>query len=239
MAIAGSGLASTTRDAHVVIRTMTSEPPRARSGRASANERRPAASRLVRRLHLCLGLFLAPWMVMYALSTLVMNHREWVRSFFPTEAPGMVRERELDYTRTYPADATPQQVGQQILRDLGLEGTHRVSGGQAGKPLIIDRQHAWVPRRITWDATARKLVVERQEFRGVTLLERLHRRRGYQQPYVLEDTWAFSVDLAMVAMVLWSLSGLWLWWELRSARFWGTLCGAAGLILFAVFLALL
>jgi hypothetical protein len=35
---------------------------------------------LVRRVHMYLGLFLAPWMFMYAVSTLVMNHREFVQS---------------------------------------------------------------------------------------------------------------------------------------------------------------
>jgi hypothetical protein len=67
----------------------------------------------------------------------------------------------------------------------------------------------------------------------------MHRRRGYQHPYALEDTWAFSVDLAVVAMVFWSLSGLWLWWELRPTRFWGVLCGGLGISVFVLFLILL
>jgi hypothetical protein len=115
-----------------------------------------------------------------------MNHREFVQSLYPTQAPAMVMERELDYRPALAADATLPQIGQQILQSLGLEGTHRVSGGKDGKPLVI----------------------ERQEFRGATFLERMHRRRGYQQPYALEDTWAFSVDVAVVAMVIWSLSSV-------------------------------
>ena len=186
-----------------------------------------------------LGLFLAPWMFVYSISTMVMNHREFVQSFYPTQTPGMVTERELNYSRTFPADATPQQIGQQILQDIGLDGTHRVSGGKDAKPLVIDRQHAWAPRRITWSSNTGKLVIERQQFRGPTFLERMHRRRGYQQPYALEDSWAFSVDVAAVAMVFWSLSGLWLWWELRPTRLWGTVSGALGLLLFGFFLVLL
>ena len=215
--------------------------PAARDGSAAPTATKPGSvtSRLVRQVHLYLGLFLAPWMFMYAVSTLVMNHREFVQSLYPTKAPGLVSERELDYSRTFPTDAAPQQMGQQILGDLGLEGAHRVSGGKDGKPLVIDRQHAFAPRRITWDSNTGKLVIQRQEFRGATFLERMHRRRGYQEPYVLEDGWAFSVDAAVVAMVFWSLSGLWLWWELRPTRSWGTVCGALGLISFALFLALL
>jgi hypothetical protein len=197
------------------------------------------ASKIVRRAHMYLGLFLAPWMVMYALSTLVMSHREFFLSFYPTKTPQMTVERELDYTRTFPADATPDQIGAQILEDIGLSGTHRVSGGKDGKPLVIDRQHSLAQRRISYDPAARRITVQREEFRGLTFLERMHRRRGYQQPYALEDGWAFSVDLTVTLMVFWSLSGLWLWWEIRQTRLSGALCLGFGLVLFALFMAMI
>ena len=186
-----------------------------------------------------LGLFLVPWMLMYALSTMVMNHREFVVSFYPTKTPVLTKERELDYSRSFPADATPQQIGQQILSDIGLDGTHRVTGGKDGKPLVIERQHPLALRRIAFHPKDGKLIIEREEFRGATFLERMHRRRGYQNPYLLEDTWAFSVDLTVIAMIFWALSGIWIWWELRSTRVWGFISGGVGLLLFAIFLTLL
>lgn len=186
-----------------------------------------------------LGLFLAPWMLMYAASTLVMTHRHTVATFYPTRAPAMVVERELDYSREFPANATPDQMGKQILDDLGLTGTHRVTGGTGGKPLQIDRQQALGSRRITFDQKTGRIAVQREKFRGSTFLERMHRRRGFQQPYAVDDAWGFSVDLAMLTMVVWALSGLWLWWELRATRLGGALCLGAGIVLFAVFMALI
>src|SRR5215813_9098911 len=82
--------------------------------------------RLVRRVHMFTGLFLAPWMLMYALSTLVMTHREYILSYYPSKNPALVTERELDYTRSFPAALTREQIGLQILQDLGLDGTHSV-----------------------------------------------------------------------------------------------------------------
>jgi len=58
-------------------------------------------SRVVRRVHMFTGLFLAPWMLMYALSTLVMAHREFVGSFYSSKNPAMITERELDYSRSF------------------------------------------------------------------------------------------------------------------------------------------
>jgi hypothetical protein len=209
------------------------------SGSATPEKQTSSLSRIVRRTHMYLALFLAPWMLMYALSTLAMSHREYVLSFYPTKTPKLTVERELDYSRTFPTNATPDQMGQQILEDLGLDGTHRVSGGNGGKPLVIDRQHALALRRISYDPATRKVSVQREEFRGLTFLERMHRRRGFQHPYALEDSWAFSVDLTVTVMVFWSLSGLWLWWGLRPTRLVGGLCLGFGIALFALFLAMI
>ena len=196
-------------------------------------------SRLVRRIHMFTGLFLAPWMVMYALSTLVMAHHESVNSFYGSKSPAMVTERELDYSRSFPTNLTRDVIAQQILNDLGMDGAHSVSGGRNGRPLVIQRQHAMAQRRLTLDASKSKITVEREEFRTPTVLERLHRRRGYNQPYALEDTWGFTVDVAVVTMVFWSLSGIWLAWELKTTRVWGVLSFVAGLGLFVVFAALI
>ncbi len=195
-------------------------------------------SGLVRWVHMLSGLFLAPWLLMYALSTLVMAHRDWVGSFYASKQPAMVTERELDYSRSFPANASREQIAETLLQDLGLAGTHRVSGGNNGKPLVIQRQHAVTPRRITFDQARNKILLQREEFRASNFLERMHRRRGYNN-YALENTWGFTVDVAVVAMVFWSVSGVWLWWEIQSTRWWGTLSLGAGLALFALFLALI
>jgi len=52
------------------------------------------------------ALFLAPWMVLYALSTLVMTHQEYINSFYSSKSPVMVKERELDYSRSFPTNLT-------------------------------------------------------------------------------------------------------------------------------------
>jgi len=199
----------------------------------------PGISRLVRRIHMFTGLFLAPWMVMYALSTMVMTHHEYVNSFYASKSPVMVKERELDYSRTFPTNLTRDAIGQQILNDLSMDGAHSVSGGRNGGPLVIQRQHALPHQRLTFDESTSKITIEREEFRAPTILERLHRRRGYKQPYALEDTWGFTVDVAVVTMVFWSLSGIWLAWELKTTRVWGALAFVVGLGLFVVFAALI
>jgi hypothetical protein len=168
-----------------------------------------------------------------------MTHHESVNSFYGSKSPVMVKERELDYSRSFPTNLTREAIAQQILNDLSMDGAHSVSGGSNGRPLVIQRQHAMPHQRLTFDASKGKLTIEREEFRAPTILERLHRRRGYNQPYALEDTWGFTVDVAVVTMAFWCLSGIWLAWELKTTRVWGALSFVGGLGLFIVFAALI
>src|SRR5262245_38272168 len=78
----------------------------------------PSISRLVRRVHMFTGLFLAPWMLMYALSTLVMTHHEYVDSIYASKSPAMVTERELEYSRSFPTNLARQEIAMQILQDV-------------------------------------------------------------------------------------------------------------------------
>ncbi len=46
---------------------------------------------------------------------------------------------------------------------------------------------------------------------------------------------AASVDAVATALVVWALSGLWMWWEMRATRYWGLACAAAGFAIFTFF----
>lgn len=212
---------------------MTALPLNDDSSKPRPKKLSSSLSRLIRRVHMYAGLFFAPWMVMYALSTLVMTHFQWVQSHYSSKNPAWVTERELAYSRTFSGSDTRDQIANQILQDIGLDGSHTVS--KSPQPIVITRQHALATRRITFDNNSGKLKIERQEFRTSTFLERMHRRRGFKEPYMLDDIWGFTVDAAIVAMIFWCLSGIWLWWEIRTTRFWGTLSLLGGLIIFTLY----
>jgi hypothetical protein len=189
-------------------------------------------SRLLRRTHMYLALFLFPWMLMYALSTMAMNHRAW----FAAEAPpAFARERELTYDGVFPPDASPAVMAAQILQSVGFDGSHGVARRNDGT-LVINRQDLTTPRRLTYTPADRRLVIETQPMRADAFLERFHRRRGYTTGYALDTLWALTVDLVIVAMMFWALSGLWMWWEMKMTRRYGLVAIAAGAGLFATYL---
>ena len=178
-----------------------------------------------------LALFFFPWMLMYALSTLAMNHRAW----FAGPPAAFEKERELVYDGVFPDQATPRVMAQQILASMDLDGAHTVTRRNDGA-LVVNRNDLVTPRRITYTPADRRLVIERMPVRANAFLERFHRRRGYATGYALDTAWAVSVDLVIVAMLFWVLSGLWMWWEMRVTRTWGLLALVGGAGMFAFYL---
>ena len=183
-----------------------------------------------------LALFLIPWMMIYALSTIVMNHGEYFRKHYGGDMVSYTKQREQIYTGTFVPGAGPRMIARQILRSLGMDGAYHVKEGPDAGRITIYRHEPLSLKRITYSPSDGKLLIEREVFRTQAFLERLHRRSGYKHEFLLEDAWAFSVDLVIAALVFWSLSGLWMWWEMRLTRRWGAVCVAASAGIFCFFL---
>jgi hypothetical protein len=191
-------------------------------------------SKIVRRTHLYLALFLAPWVLMYTLSTLVMNHRGYFVAKHGRGPVPMHRERELTYNGTFAGNVPLREISQQILATLDLDGAHGVNR-RADGAIVITRQDQMSPRRITYTPADHKLVIEKMEPRANAFLERFHRRRGYGTGYLLDTLWAVSVDLVIAALVFWAVSGLWMWWEMKATRVLGVAGTLAGMAVFAFY----
>ncbi len=192
-------------------------------------------SRFLRRTHMYLGLALFPWMLMYALSTLVMNHHAMFIATYGAGPVPFVIERETTYDGVFPESPDLKTVSSQILASLGFDGAHSVSRRNDGTIVII-RNDLVSPRRLTFTPSTRTLRIEKMTFRPNAFLERFHRRRGYATGYGLDTVWAVAVDAAIVGMLFWTLSGLWMWWEMKVTRRLGAAAIAAGAGLFALFL---
>ena len=176
-----------------------------------------------------LALFLTPWMLTYAISTIAMNHRMPRPSVF-------VKERDDTYPNAFEPGTPPREIAKQILADLNLDGAFGVQGPAPDGRLTINRQSMLAPRRIVFTPHDGRVVVERMDLETSGFLNRFHRRRGYQQPYAADRAMAVSVDAVIMAMVFWALSGLWMWWEMRTTRLWGLACVATGLGIFTLFI---
>lgn len=179
------------------------------------------------------ALFLAPWLVMYAVSTMAMNHRDLFVKRNGLVPKPLGKEREVSYGGSFPEKADPRMMARQILASLELEGAFQVR--RDGAALVIQRNDLISPRRLTYTPADGKVIVERMPNPPHSFLERFHRRRGYDTGYSVDTVWAVSVDLFIAGMIFWALSGLWMWWEMKVTRRYGAVALLTGVLLFAVF----
>ena len=196
-------------------------------------------SKLVRRTHMYLALFLTPWMIIYALSGLVLNHNQVVRSFYGAKFGQMEKVEERPYTAVFSADADPRMIGAAILEHLGLSGSFNVQSAPNQPRLTINRNAAFSAHRVTYFRNEGRLLIEKQAFSAPVFFNRAHFRHGYDQPFLSSKTWGFIVDLAIVGMLFWVLSGLWMWWEIKPARLTGAAFALVGVGMFGLLLATL
>jgi len=194
--------------------------------------------KLLRRIHLYAGLFLAPWALMYALSTIAMNHRAWFTGN-PGEAPPWQLRSEHTFRGVFPGGASPQVQAGAILAWLGMEGAFTARWQQKDGALIIQRQRLVDPARVTFTPSDNRVVVEGQTQRATALLERMHRRRGYERGFAADLTWAFIVDAFIAVMLFWAGSGFLLWWQMKATRRLGLAFALGGAALFAFYAAVL
>jgi hypothetical protein len=192
---------------------------------------------ILRRTHLHLGMLLIPWLLVYGLSTVMFNHPDSFKKLRPAD-PQFVPLWEKDYALTEPLrDDNLREVAGRILADQGLRGAF--AANRQGSRLNINVQNFLEPKRLVYDLEQKKLRAEKKKFSWVEVLQRLHFRAGYNGTGPLANVWPLFVDIFCITMLIWILTGLYLWWKIRAARAWGWVTLAAGAASFAALLALL
>ncbi|MDP3069380.1 MAG: hypothetical protein Q8N18_03785 [Opitutaceae bacterium] len=196
----------------------------------------PTPARLIRRTHMYLALFLTPWMIIYALSGLFLNHGEFVRRLYGGSFGAFEKVDDRPYATVFSADADHRMIGGQILAELGLAGSFIIQRDSTPARLIINRAKPFVVHRVTYFRPEARLLIEKMTPAAPALINRAHFRHGYDQPFLASKIWGFVVDLVIVGMVFWVASGVIMWWEIKPARAWGAACAIVGFGLFGVLL---
>ena len=154
-------------------------------------------SKVVRRTHMYLALFLFPWVLMYALSTLVMNHRALFVSAYG-EGPGTVcRGTSARLRRRLPRERRAQDdleadpdVGRTRWRARRVATQGRNHRHQPERPHLAAAPHLLSSRSLTHHRT------------DATSPERVPGTvpspAGYATGYALDTVWAVAVDLFIV-----------------------------------------
>lgn len=72
---------------------------------------------------------------------------------------------------------------------------------------------------------------DRRTLSKKSLLEKLHLSKGYRPEFGTRVGWAILVDLMVVSMMFWGVSGLFMWWQVKRTRNWGIATLAVSVVL--------
>jgi hypothetical protein len=183
----------------------------------------------LRDLHLYAGLFFAPFIVVFAVSTIVLNH--------PSREPqtgGTAAKRTMAIT--VPEGAGTLEQAKDILRQTGVSGEidYLRSNAKAGR-LLIPVSKPGETTLVEVDVRQNTATVESQR-RGLShALSFLHKMPGPHNA-AIRGNWTFIAwwrvvaDAVVYGIMFITLTGLYLWWFFKAERTigWALLGAGAG-----------
>jgi hypothetical protein len=172
---------------------------------------------------------------MYGLSSIPFSHARYFDERDRTKGLPLWETRfERDYDIAIPAEGSLRPVGEKIMKDAGLEGAFGVYR-QGPNQIHVYIYTFWKSTQLKYLVAEKKLVAEDRRFRFEHFLTGMHARGGFEQGG-LQNLWSWIVDLVCLAMVLWVVTGLVMWWRLQQRRTWGWVALFAGAASFCVLL---
>jgi hypothetical protein len=169
-----------------------------------------------RTLHLYLGLFLSPFILIFALSVFVIAHA--AMPWGGPQAPLEVQKRAF----TAPDIADNLAFAKAVQRRLGIPGEIDYVGRKDNSITIPIRQPG-VTRTVRLDTAAHTAAIETRKTGIWDGLVYLHKKPGPHNVALQKNSWPMQVwavlaDATIYLLLFATASGLYLWLLLRSER---------------------
>ena len=178
--------------------------------------------RLMRNIHLILGLTFALALGVYLLSSVRLAHRSWF-----TATPTVTEE-------SLPVDAceagTPRALGLHLIAEHGLRGEIvRIEPADDGNFALVIRRLG-TGYQVRYDAGAEKAHVKttRQAFIGMLLS--MHFSHGFWHEIGMINVWGAVLLLTSIALLAIGATGIYLWFKTYDERWVGSVLLASGLL---------
>jgi hypothetical protein len=167
----------------------------------------------IRRIHLYTGVGLLAFVVMYFVTGYVLIHGEW----FPGGQPAKTtREEPL----TSAPGASPEQFSAILQRQFGLNGKRQPPVRMKDGGWRFDYVRPGVTHEAVVSPAGGRLRITTSNFSTRQTLVGFHRLHGYGGGWVY-DLWMVVYDLASASMIVFAVTGIYLWYKLTRRRLLG------------------
>lgn len=167
----------------------------------------------IRRIHLYTGVALLAFVVMYFVTGYVLIHGEWFPGGDPVKE---TREQSL----TPATGASPEEYSELLQRQFGLAGKRQ--------PPVRMKDGAWrfnyarpgIAHEVVVPPAGDRVRITTSRFTTRQTLVGFHRLHGYGGGWVY-DLWMVVYDLASASMIVFAVTGIYLWYKLTRRRLLG------------------
>jgi hypothetical protein len=194
---------------------------------------------LNRRVHLYLGLALLPWFFMYGISSVPFAHTPY---FDARDAARKLplwtlrAEKTIDVIVPDGADERAlRSLGAALLEHAGISGASFGTYRQSPTQINVYAYSFRNSTQLKYFIDTKRLTVEDRRFRWDHFLTGMHARGGFEDDGILVRSWSVLVDVVSVSMIVWVVSGLYMWWHVPGQRRWGWIAIVAGVLSFLTF----
>lgn len=199
--------------------------------------RGPVLYRWTRDLHLYFGLFISPFLLLFAVSVFFLNHAkvtpgQWtsVKTFQNIQVPA-------DIDRVQGRDAIA--AGKAILQQVGIDGEIGFTRfARQSRHFVFPISRPGREANIDVDVGARSVTVSSRRMSLWESLAYLHKMPGphnvaIRGNWAPTNAWRWAADATIYLTLFITLSGIYLWWSLRAERRVGLAMLAAGFLTFS------
>jgi hypothetical protein len=179
----------------------------------------------IRRVHLYAGVVLLMFVGMYFVTGFIIINQQWFPLTRGTQGP--IVKKSIPAKPADLSTADPSAAGAFVKKSLGLTGANRPAKPptQGGKPWVFNyvRPGTTVQATVATTQPYSQVEVSLRETKANSAWDtanNFHHFRGYAFGWQY-DAWAVVYDAVSVAMILFALSGIYLWWKLSKVHWPG------------------
>lgn len=191
-----------------------------------------ALRRFQHALHLYGGLLVSPFVLVFAISAILLNHT-WLPGGEPSE-PAVRRQENIEI----PADLESLPLARHIMAQVGVSGEIEFFRHEPQqKRLVIPVMRPGQRTRITVNVESRTARIEQRQTGFWDALIYLHKSpgphlAGFRGNWVATRIWRWLSDTTACLLLLVSVSGVYLWALLKAQRELGLIVMTAGVLSF-------
>ena len=195
--------------------------------------------RSVRTIHLYFGLFISPFVLIFSISALVLNHTDFINRSNPIKNLPDIKTR-ID---KIPYDTTDLQTAKGIIKKLGIKGEIDYvsqNDNQISFPVILPG----LTKKIKINKQTKEVLITKKEEGSLRATNFLHKMPGphnvkLRGNSLFMQNWKNVADLVVYILLFLSASGIFLWYFLKAERKLGWVAIILGAISFTGLLLLL